>query len=136
MALYKAARSGAAPLLIEVRNTSSGMVEVLGMSAAGESTSGSASRPVLYRPSSGGSGSGSAVCLSGSTTAASTVITSFTANPSLPAVTSGSFNLPIRVRWVSTPGNGMILDLSASVVLYAVGNSGHTWNGEILFEER
>lgn len=133
---YKASVAGAAPLQIQLTATSI-PIFVTGFYACGESGSGSASRPVLSRPSTPGTGSGTAIPLSVSAPAATaTVITLFSTGPTLPVVNSGAFNLPMRVVWNAAPKQEFVLGLAGSGLLYADASAGHTWSGELCWEER
>lgn len=133
---YKGSVSAAAPLEIQLTASSSHPVYITGFFACGENALGSASKPVLTRPSTPGTGSGTAVALSVSAPAATaSVITSFSGGPSLPAVNVGAFNLPLRLRWHATLGQEFVLGVSGTGLLYAYASGGHTWTGELLWEE-
>lgn len=134
---YKGSVTGAAPLKIQLTASSSHPAYVTGFFACGENAAGSASKPVLTRPSTPGTGSGTAVALSVSApTATATLITSFSGAPSLPIVNVGAFNLPLRLRWYATSGQEFVLGVGGSGLLYASASGGHTWSGEINWEER
>lgn len=136
-AKYRGSVSGAAPLEIQLTASANHPVYVTGFFACGENASGSASKPVLTRPSTPGTGTGTAVALSQSTPAATaTLVTSFSGAPSLPAVNVGAFNLPIRLRWTASPGQEFVLGVGGSGLLYAYASGGHTWSGELHWEER
>lgn len=134
---YKGGVSGAAPLEIQLTAPATSRVYITGFMVCGENASGSASKPVLTRPSSPGSGTGTAVSLSPSAPAArSTLVTSFSGAPSIPSVNVGSFNLPLRIRWSAAPGHEFILAVNESALLYAYASGGHTYTGELTWEER
>jgi hypothetical protein len=134
---YKGGISGASPLEIQLSADATHPLYVVGFSAMGENASGSASKPVLTRPSSPGVGTGSALPLSPSSpTASGSLVTSFSSPPSLPSVNVGAFNLPLRLRWMASPGQEVVLGVSGSLLLYAYASGGHTWSGELLWEER
>lgn len=134
---YKGSVSGAAPLEIQLTASSSHPVFLTGFFVCGENASGSASKPALTRPSIPGTGSGTAVAISPSSPAASaTLITSFSGAPSLPAVNVGAFNLPIRLRWTAGFGQEFVIGVGSSGLLYAAAGGGHSWSGEITWEER
>lgn len=137
MARFKASRSLQTPLRIQLGTTSSGYIEVVGVISEGENSKGIASRPVLSRPSTPGKGTGVAQKLDPRSPAAMTaVVTNFNVAPSYPSVDIGSFNLPQRVEWRATQGNGCIVGPSDYVLFYAFASNGHTMTGEIEWEEQ
>lgn len=134
---YKGNVSGVAPLEIQLTAPSTGPVYITGFMVCGENALGSASKPVLTRPSVPGSGSGTPIPLSTSApTATAVLVTSFSGAPSLPTVNVGAFNLPLRICWSAPPRGEFILPASGSGLLYAYAGGGHTWIGELTWEER
>lgn len=134
---YKGSVSGAAPLEIQLTASSTYPVFLTGFFVCGENASGSASRPILTRPSVPGTGTGTAVAISPSSPDASAIlVTSFSGAPSLPSVNVGAFNLPLRLRWAAGFGQEFVIGVDGSALLYAYAGSGHTWSGEITWEER
>lgn len=137
MLRFKGGVSGASPLQIQLGTSALTPAYVVGFSAQGENSSGSASRPVLTRPSTPGTGSGSSISFSSSAAPAqSTIITSFSGAPSIPSVSLGTFNLPLRLRWAAMGDGAFIVGVSSYALLYANAAGGHTWSGELIFEER
>lgn len=135
MARFRIGTSAAAPLRIQL-GTSSVLAEVTAFIACGDNSSGSASRPVFTRPSTPGSGTGTTICISGIGISSQTAgITSFSVAPSVPAVTTVSMNLPIRIMTRMEKGRGIIIPANSYGLLYADAQGGHTWTGEVEFEE-
>lgn len=150
MALFKGATFSAAPLRIQVTAPAGAPIYVVGFNAAGEDARGATSRPILTRPSTLGSGTGTAIPVSPTgpptlstpegmpTTgnAQATVVTSFRSSPSVPSVHIGSYNLPMRVVWQVPLSQAMVVPASDGVLLYALTVGSHTWCGEITWEEK
>lgn len=154
MPLYKASQTAAAPLLMQLStgyaigaaelHTPNRTCFIVELAAEGETASGAASRPVLYRPSSPGTASVSLVPIpvdpasfvespASHTQVPTLVVTSFSVSPSLPVLPSGSYNLPMNIRWVAPPKQAIVVYGNASVVFYAAASGGHTWSGEMGF---
>lgn len=131
----------AAPLIVQVKTTASGpgsSLVVFAIEAKGQNSTGSASRPVLYRPGTPGTGTPVTPQVRGlnqASVSAVELLTSFSANPSLPSVGSGAFNLPIRVSWMTDPKNGIVASLGGALALYQNASGGHTISGSISWEE-
>lgn len=141
---FEGGTSGAAPLRIQLATTASGdgsVASVIGWSVAGENTSGAASRPIISRPSSIGTGTGQTPEVRSRPSSATPnceLLTTFSGAPSVPAVSEGSFNLPIVVSWLGNREDGVIVGsqgASAALLLYASASGGHTWTGAIIWEE-
>lgn len=134
---YKGGVSGAAPLQMQITAHVSNPIRVVGFFVCGENSSGSASKPVLTRPSSPGSGTQvTAEKLSPSAPVSGAYLaTSFSSPPSLPSVNVGAFNLPLRIRWTAALGQEFVVAQQKDVLLYAYASGGHTWTGEIIWEE-
>ena len=135
MARFKTTVSGAAPLRIQLSTSSTCPAEVVEVSAGGENTSGSASYPTLSRPSTPGSGTGVVLPLDPGSSSTCTAVTTFTVAPTTPSVSSGSFNLPLRMFWLFPPGMGLIVPILSHVLLFADATAGHTWSGELTWRE-
>lgn len=141
MARFSGGAYDAAPLIVQVKSTASGqgsLLTVFGVKAEGQNSTGSASRPVLYRPGTLGTGTPSAPQLRGPNPAAvsaAELLTSFSANPSLPSVGSGAFNLPIRVSWMTNPKSGVIAMSGGGLALYQNASGGHAISGSLFWEE-
>lgn len=135
-----------APLLIQIRATTSGSGSVgvvFAAQAAGTSTTGSASRPVLYRPSTPGTveeqsalqtaevRGGSA----GDVSRCALSTTVFSVNPSVPSLPTTISALPIRTSWMTNPKHGIVFMNGGAVILYATASGGYTWNGALSWEE-
>lgn len=140
MARFSGTVANAAPLIIQVRAATTGTgsyCSLFAIKVAGQSSSGSASRPTLFRPATPGTGTGQTPELRSRVpaTAGATLLTSFTANPSLPTVNLGSFNLPIRVGWMMSPRDGVVFANNGAVVLYQNASGGHTIEGSVSWEE-
>lgn len=140
-ARFVAATEGAAPLILQVESPSTtSLLRVYRFEASGNSSAGTASRPALYRPSSKGTGiSNIAASLTATISPTASAYSSFSVNPTLPGLTAYSSNLPMRVEWIAAPGRELLAVGSPSgvgcVVLYANASGGHTWRGEINWEE-
>lgn len=130
-----------APLQIQVKATASGAgsyLTVFGIKAEGETATGSASRPILYRPGTAGTGTPQTPQVRGanpSAVSSAELLTSFTSAPSTPSVTSGTFNLPIRVSWMTKPSLGVVAARGGALCLYQNASGGYTVSGSIFFEE-
>jgi hypothetical protein len=135
VASFKGGVSGAAPLQVQLSMPANSVGRVLDYAAAGENAVGSASRPVLSRPSTLGSGSGTAVPMDGYSTAQGVVVTSFSSAPTLPVVGSGALNLPIRVRWAAPREQSFVIYGGGGALLYAAASGGHAWTGSMIWEE-
>ncbi len=142
MARFEGSTSGAAPLQIQVSTTSGNVLVVVGLRASGENASGSASHPLVTRPSTIGTGTGVTAevrSVPATATPHATFLSSFSSAPSLPnSPGSGAWNLPLRTRWEASSKDGIIVGsqgASAALLLYALGSGGHTWTGGITWEE-
>lgn len=136
MASYRLGVAGAAPLRIQLGTAAMRVAEVHRLTASGENATGTASRPTLSRPAVPGTGTaGTIVSLDGHSTPTSTGITSFSGAPSTPSVTTGNFNLPVQIDFILPPGRGIVVLPSSFILWYASASGGHTWQGEIEFEE-
>ena len=135
MPIFRATVGGASPLRIQLTAPAGVSLKVLGFAAEGMNTTGAGSRPVLTRPSVAGTGSGVAVPLDGHSVAQATVVTSFATPPTDPAVTSGSWDLPLAVRRRWTLVEAPTVLPGGSIMLYAAASGGHNWSGEIEWEE-
>ena len=95
--------------------------------------------PVFSRPSTIGTGSGSTAEIRSfpeGYTNACTVLSAFSVPPSVPALSTGSFNLPMHQRWKAVNTADMIVVCAGgALLLYANAAGGHTWTGSITFEE-
>lgn len=140
-ARFVAATEGAAPLILQVESPSTtSLLRVYRFEASGNSSTGTASRPALYRPSSKGTGiSNIAASLTSIATPTASAYASFSVNPTLPGLTTFSSNLPMRIEWIASHGAELIAAGTpvgvGCVVLYAGASGGHTWRGEINWEE-
>ncbi len=141
---FEGGAAGQAPLQIQLSTTASGdgsVAVVVGYRATGESATGSASRPILSRPSTLGVGSTTVSNLRSvpvGVTPACNLLASFSSAPSLPGVNEGTFNLPIRISWLTNPEDGIVVGsqgAEAGLLLYASASGGHTWTGSIVWEE-
>lgn len=144
MARFEGMASGAAPLQLQLSTTATGagsVALVVGLRAEGENALGSASHPVVYRPSTVGTGTGvTAEVRSMPATAANacTFLTTYSGAPSTPTLTSGSWNLPMRVSWVAPPTEAIVVGNQGAIAalgLYALASGGHTWSGAMVWEE-
>lgn len=139
MARFTVGAGDQSPLIAQVQASATSWGVVVGIRTSGQGTSGSASRPVLFRPNTVGTPSTSAnpeirsfpeginsVC---------TAATAFTSNPTLPTVNLLSANLPIRVAWMCDPADGVVFGLSGAVVLYQNSSGGHLLNGSLTWED-
>lgn len=141
---FEGGASGQAPLQVQLSTTASGagsVALVVGYRATGENALGSASRPRLSRPSSIGVGSAGTSALrsipAGATPNCS-IATTFSAAPSVPAVTEGTFNLPIRINWMANPEDAIVVGsqgMPAALLFYATATGGHLWTGTLAWEE-
>lgn len=125
---------------------------IVGWFAANTGTGGSASRPCFTRPSVPGTvGSlgpgGRGVSLTsnprrtvpysfGGPSESSNCLffSSYTTPPSVPAVAEGPFNLPMRIQWLGSLEDGIVLLPDSAVLLYATA-TGNAWNGGLVWEE-
>lgn len=64
------------------------------------------------------------------------MLSTYSVAPSTPSVGVGTFNLPLRIKWAATPNDAFIVPISSAALLYANAAGGHTWSGEIVWEER
>lgn len=141
MARFSGGLSDAAPLIVQVKASATGpgsYLSVFGVKAEGQNATGSASRPVLYRPGTPGTGTGATPQVRGRNPGAvssAELLIAFTANPSFPSVGSGAFNLPIRVSWMTNPSTGVIVAAGGAIVLYQNATGGHQISGELFWEE-
>lgn len=144
MGRFIGSTSNADPLLIQLEAVSKVDV-VVAFSACGENQAGFTTRPTISRPDIPGTASsaGTAVIYSPSGVASgSELLTSFATAPSLPApgeAISGP-RLPLRVHWQADPRNGFVVPLGGFICLSAITGSGvfggHTWMGELVWEEQ
>jgi hypothetical protein len=127
----------AAPLLIQLTSGATNSAIIIGAKATGESDTGTASRPVLYRPSTLGTGVDIQPRRFGQPPYAptSTLITTFATSPSTPVVNLGAGPVPIRTTWMTDKDNGIVIALGGAICLYANAAGGHLWSGEMIFEE-
>lgn len=141
MPRFTGAAYDSAPLLIQLKSTVSGAgsyATVFAVKAETQTDSGTVSRPILFRPSVPGVPIASTTGVRGRVPGESPSVvlaTSFTANPGIPIVNSGSFPLPIRISWMVPPEAGWVISGGGAIVLYAVGSSGATWSGSLSWEE-
>src|SRR5260221_7485632 len=144
MARFEGMTSGQTTLQAQLSTNASGagsVAFVVGLRAAGENASGSASHPVAYRPSTVGTGTPKATEVRSMVGAvpSATFLTSYTVAPSLCAAPGlGAWNLPFRTRWEVAPRDAIVVGgqgIMAGLVLYALSSGGHLWTGEIVFEE-
>ena len=144
MARFEGMTSGAAPLQLQLSTTASGagsVALVTALRAEGETASGSASHPCVYRPSTIGTGSGTTPevhSTPGTASASCTFLRTFSGAPSSPSLSSGAFNLPLRVAWKAPPEEALVVGGQGAVValvLYALASAGHTWSGSMVWEE-
>jgi hypothetical protein len=135
LARFVVKKSLATPLRIQLGTSAEGNAEIVRVVACGEKVVGSASRPVLSRPSTPGKGTGQIRSLNGISVPTSTAITTFSSAPSYPLVVIGSFNLPIVVDHLFPYNGGIVLASSSYVLLYAYSAGGHTWTGALEWEE-
>lgn len=133
MASFKIGISGASPLRIQL--TASDIIEVVHFMAAGENSSGTASRPTMSYPSTPGVGTGTILPLDGHSVSTSDGVTNFTSAPSVPLVNNISGNLPFRISTRVPRGHGFIIIPSSVGLYYAASGSGHLWTGSLEFEE-
>lgn len=137
MSTYRATALSQAPLLIQLGTDPSTIAWVTEFFVSGLGSSGSASHPVLSRPSVPGTGTPvGASPLDRGSASGSNYITSFSVNPSLPSVTSGSFNLPIRRRWTVPLSQAFVVLPSSYLLLYQNCTGGYQADGEITWEEK
>lgn len=144
MARFEGSTSGAAPLQLQLSTPATGagsIVVIVGLRAAGENASGSASHPVVTRPSSIGTGTAQTAqvrSVPATSSPGATFLSSYTSAPSTPSPAKGAFNLPMRRRWEAAPGDGLVVGgqgVAAALLLFADATGGHTWNGSITWEE-
>lgn len=145
MTLYKGVALEAGPLQIQVTAPSTGVIHVVGFSAYGTNSVGGTSRPILHRPSLPGQGTGYVISMSpppypqrpeSGVTPLATLVTTFFTSPSVPLVNVGSYNLPFRVKWDAPLSGAQIIGAGGSILLYALTNGRHKWDGEVLWEEK
>lgn len=151
MPIFTGTATNQSPLIIQLKATNPGdsplpggspnAAEVTAISAVGSSTTGSAARPVVYRPVAPGTGVDlgqipdlRSVPIGGYSRC--TLVTSFSANPSLPAVSLGAANLPVRTEWHSQgKGMGIFISHDGALVLYGNCSGGHTYSGSMSWED-
>lgn len=141
---FEGGATGQAPLQIQLSTTASGtgsVALVVGYRATGENALGSTSRPILSRPSTLGVGSTTVSNLRSipiGLTPACNLLSQFSSAPSLPGVNEGTFNLPLRINWMTNPEDAIVVGTQgaeAGLLLYASASGGHTWTGAIVWEE-
>lgn len=136
MALFKIGARAAGPLKIQLGTPATIIAEVRGIVAGGDNATGAASRPLLTRPSTAGTGTGTIVPIDSPVAVSGcTGITSFVTSPPAPTSSASSANLPIRVNIQMPRGNGFVVGVSSYAYLFANATGGHTWTGELIFEE-
>lgn len=140
MPKYRGFKNGAAPLRLQLTaDTGESAVRIVELSATGETATGSAARPTVTRPFTIGTGAGVMTPekldpLSADSTA--TLKSAFNILPSVPPTVTGTFNLPIRVRWVApSPAEGLYLLNGGALLFYANCVAPHKWSGEMTWEE-
>lgn len=133
-ARFSASLSAAAPFQIQLTAPSGRRISLLQVLISGDNSSGSASWPVISRPSTPGSGTGTGLPLDGTGSPASTVVTSFAVSPSTPTAPTGSFNLPYTHRKTFAPGM-VVVEGGESILVYAAASGGQTLSGSIIWEE-
>lgn len=159
MGAFVAQVAGQAPLQIQlgaqvqsnggetVNTTHPSMIVELEASSAGDSTSGfvgEASRPIFFRPDIPGYVTDAGLVrygqplaghyLPNNTTSNAGWLSSFSFAPATPPIATSATNLPIRVRWLFPPRQGIVV--SDFFVFYAGSANQHTWNGRLVWEER
>lgn len=138
--LFAAVAEAQAPLRLQVK-APSGVVGILvELRASGDTSLGTASRPALSRPSIIGTGTDQTPLQRGraSASARCSWLASFSGAPSTPTLLSGAYNLPIHVHWMANSDEGVVFGgggADGALLLYAVGGGGHTWSGELVWEE-
>lgn len=138
MARFKAS-AAAATLQLQLSTSALTPAEVVGYSAYGQTTTGSTTRPAFTRPVTGGTPSevSRANSLTPSTNPQTGAYATFSVAPSTPTgLSSGSYNLPLNLRWEAARSRGIIIPVSAFGLLYAAATGGHSWLGEVIWEER
>lgn len=142
-ARFVAASAGAAPFIIQVETArADSMLRVYRFELSGDNSSGSITRPALYRPATAGTGLGNVARPLAVQSGAATcpAYNSFSANPTIPSLATLSAKLPKTVEWVASPGGELLVvgngSTTGKVVLYAGASGGHTWSGEINWEEQ
>lgn len=133
MGLFSAAVSGATPLKIQLTPAATRSALVVEAFACGETNAGTASRPVLVRPPTAGTGSGTATPRYPGDVSTSSVVTSFVTSPSLPLLTTLT-KLPIRFHYVAPKVGGLVVSGSVALLFYAAA-VGHAWTGDLVWEE-
>lgn len=132
--------ANAAPLLIQVASGAGSTSVCFGVEVAGQSSTGTASRPVLWRPSTLGTGTAQTPEARGQgsvgAVSTATLLTAFGTSPSLPVVSTGAFNLPIKVSWLVDPSDGIVFALGGAVAFYQNAAGGHQINGSITWEDQ
>jgi hypothetical protein len=138
---YSGSVNAANPLIIQVQSTSSGagsVASLFAIKAEGQNSTGSASRPVIFRPLTPGSGTAQTPEIRSRLSnepASCTLLTTFTSSPSLPTVNLGAFNLPIKVSWMVDSLDGIIFSNGGAIALYQNTSGGHKVAGNVSFEE-
>lgn len=133
MATYKVIQPYVAPLLIQLTVPSNIRAVIRRVSVNGVGTTGQCSRIYVYRPSTPGTGTGTALPVDrASASSACTAITSFSSVPSLPLYTLASRVLPICVEWAGEPP---IVVQGGSIVIFQDCQSGYGAEGELEWEE-
>lgn len=129
------------PLILQLQSNTSGAgsyVSLFAIKADSQTDSGTVSRPVLYRPSAPGAPTAQSPEVRGRTPndAPSAVFaSSFTVAPSVIALSTGTFPLPIRISWMVNPLEGVIATNGGALVLTALASSGAGWSGNMSWEE-
>lgn len=141
---FEGGAAGQAPLRVQLSTTATGagsVAIVVGYRATGESTTGSASRPLLSRPSTLGVGTtaGSDIrSIPSGATPSCNLLTSYSSAPTVPPSTEGTFNLPVRISWLCNPEDGIVVGSQgavAAILLFASASGGHLWTGSLVWEE-
>lgn len=141
-ARFAGSESLQAPLRLQLlAPASTGAIGILvGIRAVGDNSLGSASRPVVTRPSTIGVGNNSPPEIRGSasTVPRCTFLTAYSTAPFTPILTTGSYNLPIEVSWQVDTEEGIVVGgqgVDTALLLFAAASGGHTWTGEMVWEE-
>jgi len=139
VASYRFTVGAQAPLQIQLGPSATTTVVALIREAAafGETLVGTASDPILVRPSSPGSGVNIFVAPldPGGPTSSFPIIHSFSTAPTHFTPAGGPVVLPVTRRYVFPRGAEFVIYGSAAALLFATAGGGHTWTGELAWEE-